>query len=110
MTLELSHPADAQSDGAMVSWMSPDRGLWVASRGGEYLGMIERRDNRYFPTDAKGRSVGSFEDFTSAQIAVDRDNLSFDFDRRERIITRITIGLAAFSALGITYALAFMQR
>jgi len=110
MTLELSHPADAQSDSSLVTWISPDRGLWVASRGGEYLGMIERSDNRYFPTDAKGRSVGTFDDFTAAQIAIDHDDLSFDYDRRERIITRITIGLAAFSALGITYALGFMQR
>jgi len=110
VTLELSHPADAQPESSLVSWMSPDRGLWVASRGGEYLGMVERRDNRYFPTDAKGRSVGSYEDFTAAQIAIDHDNLTVDLDRRERIITRITIGLAAFSALGITYALGFMQR
>jgi len=110
MTLELSHPADAQSVSSLVTWISPDRGLWVASRGGEYLGMIERRDNRYFPTDAKGRSVGSFEGFTEAQIAIDRDNLGVDVDRRERIITRITIGLAGFSALGITFVLGFMQR
>jgi len=109
MTLELSHPAEPQHDETLVSWMSPDRGLWVASRGGEYLGMIERRDNRYYPTDSKGRSAGTFDDFTAAQIAIDRDNLGFDLDRRERIVTRITIALAGFSALGITYALGFMQ-
>lgn len=86
-----------------VSWMSPDRGLWIAANSGEHLGMIERRDGLYISTDAKGRVVGSFDDFTAAQVAIDHDNLGVDLDHRELIVTRVTIGLLLFSLAGIAY-------
>lgn len=86
-----------------VSWMSPDRGLWIAANDGEHLGMIERREGLYVSTDAKGKVIGTFDDFTAAQVAIDHDNLGVNLDQRERVIGRVTVGLLLFSLLGIVY-------
>jgi hypothetical protein len=90
--------------------MSPDRGLWIAANGGEHLGMIERRNGRYISTDAKGRTVGTFDDFTAAQVAIDHDNLGIDLDQRETFVSRITIGLLLFSLAGIAYTFGVLLR
>ena len=105
MTLALTRP-----HASSVSWTSPDRGLWVAANGADPLGTIERRDGRYISTDAKGRVVGSFDDFTAAQVAIDRDNLGIDLDQRERLVSRVTVGLLLFSLGGIAYTFGVLLR
>jgi hypothetical protein len=105
MTLAISRP-----HASSVSWASPDRGLWIAANNGEHLGMIERRDGRYISTDAKGRTVGTFDDFTAAQIAIDHDNLGVDLDHRETVVSRVTIGLLLFSLAGIAYTFGVLLR
>jgi len=105
MTLAISRPHTSS-----VSWMSPDRGLWIAANGGDHLGMIEPRDGRYTSTDAKGRTVGSFDDFTAAQVAIDHDNLGVNLDQREAIVSRVTIGLLLFSLLGIAFTFGVLLR
>lgn len=69
MTLEMIAPTES----ARVTWMSPDRGLWVASEKGTFTGMIERRDGKYIATDALGSAVGTFDSLDAAQDALDRD-------------------------------------
>ena len=105
MTLALTRP-----HASSVSWTNPDRGLWVAVNGADDLGMIERRDGRYISTDAKGRTVGTFDDFTAAQVAIDHDNLGIDLDQREAVVSRVTIGLLLFSLLGIAYTFGVLLR
>lgn len=105
MTLALTRP-----HASSVSWSSPDRGLWIAANGADPLGTIERRDGHYISTDAKGRIVGTFEDFTSAQVAIDHDNLGVDLDQRERFVSRVTIGLLLFSLVGIAYTFGVLLR
>jgi len=90
--------------------MSPDRGLWIAANGAEHLGMIERRDGHYISTDAKGHTLGTFDDFTTAQVAIDHDNLGVDLDLRERLMSRFTVGLLLFSVLGIAYTFGVLLR
>lgn len=102
--------AITRSHTSSVSWTNPDRGLWIAANGAEPLGTIERRDGVYISTDAKGRIVGRFDDFTAAQIAIDKDNLGIDLDQRERLVSRVTIGLLGFSLLGIAYTFGVLLR
>lgn len=72
MTLELPRadvlPPTARSE---VRWMSPAVGLWVATRGGEHAGLVERRDGTYHARSARGRALGSFADLDSALAAID---------------------------------------
>lgn len=105
MTLAITRP-----HASSVSWTNPDRGLWIAANGNDPLGTIERRDGQYVSTDAKGRIVGRFDDFTAAQVAIDKDNLGIDFDQRERLVSRVTIGLLLFSLGGIAYTFGVLLR
>jgi len=105
MTLALTRP-----HASSVSWTNPDRGLWIAANGNDPLGTIERRDGRYISVDARGRTVGTFDDFTAAQVAIDHDNLGIDFDQREAVVSRVTIGLLLFSLLGIAYTFGVLLR
>lgn len=54
-----------------VMWASPSAGLWVASKRGEHAGMVERIDGRYVATNGRGRTVGDFDDLSSAREAID---------------------------------------
>jgi hypothetical protein len=54
----------------MSMWSAPERGLWVASVAGTYLGMIELSDDRFLATNEHGRSIGSFDSLSAAQSAV----------------------------------------
>jgi hypothetical protein len=85
-------------------WMSPEQGLWVASRHGEFLGMIERADGRYRASDSQGRARGTFEGLAEAQFAVDREKGATD-DRRELVLLRATIVLAGLTTLGLAFGI-----
>jgi hypothetical protein len=93
MTLELA-PVKG------ISWMSPESGLWVATRHGEFLGMIERNEGRYLASDSHGRTRGSFEGLAEAQFAVDREKTERR-DHREILLLRTTIVLAGLTTLGL---------
>ena len=51
-------------------WSSPGRGLWVASDGQYYRGMIERVDSDYIATDGHGVEVGRFSTLTEAKLSL----------------------------------------
>ena len=52
-------------------WSSPGRGLWVASDGHFYRGMIERAGTQYICTDGQGRSLGTFASLDEAKRSID---------------------------------------
>lgn len=84
--------------------MSPEHNLWVASRHGEFLGMIERADGRYRASDSRGRARGTFEGLAEAQFAVDREKEE-QHDRREVAMLRTTIVLTGLTTLGLVYGI-----
>ena len=96
----LQRPAEGQlSD---VNWMSPERGLWVASRRGEHAGMVERLDGLYHARNARGRELGSFDDLDSARRSI--DGHAYDPPGASRqLITRL---LWAVNAIAVIVALA----
>jgi len=52
-------------------WSSPGRGLWVASDGHFYRGMIERIDKEFVATDGHGRTTGRYASLDEAKMSID---------------------------------------
>jgi len=98
MTLEL-----VPSTG--IHWMSPESGLWVATRQGEFLGMVERTGGQYRASDSRGRSRGNFEGLGEAQFAVDRQRDKRSAAGREALALRVTIILGGLATIGLAYGL-----
>ncbi|MCS5733683.1 hypothetical protein [Herbiconiux daphne] len=53
-----------------VTWASPEAKLWVASRAGEYAGMVEYSAGHFLATNATGEPLGAFSDRPRAMSAV----------------------------------------
>jgi len=51
-------------------WFSPEEGLWVASRGGLYLGMVERSGFTFVASDGRASRLGSYTTLEAAKLAV----------------------------------------
>ena len=86
--------------------MSPERGLWVATRRGEYAGMVERLDGAYHARSARGRELGSFDDLDSAREVIDGGSEDASTDSRRLTTLLWVINAAATAvALGLTFAL-----
>lgn len=72
MTLDIPAPpvpgvhARRGAEGA-IRWTSPARDLWVATRLGEYAGVVERIEGEYFARDGRGSLLGRFADLGHAQ-------------------------------------------
>ncbi len=112
MTLELPRadvlPPTARSE---VRWMSPAVGLWVATRGGEHAGLVERRDGSYHARSARGRALGSFADLDSALAAID-GGIGGGVDRPQGAPRGVHPGLWAINAaaaLALVAAVVFLQ-
>lgn len=103
MTLEL--PTGELAVSRALSWMSPESGLWVANRDGEYLGMIERVEGRYRASDARGRSRGTHDGLGEAQFAVDRQRTPVGRDPRELVMLRATIILTGFTTAAVAFGI-----
>jgi len=53
-----------------VDWTSPDAGLWVASTGGDYAGMIEFTEGHFVVSDATGRVIATTPSIPAAKLAL----------------------------------------
>ena len=87
--------------------MSPERGLWVATRRGEYAGMVERLDGVYHARNPLGRELGSFEDLDSARHTIDGQSVD-DRATSRGVITKVLWAVNAVAvvvALGLGFAL-----
>ena len=108
MTLQLPSPTDSASPEIVpeVRWVSPAAGLWVATRRGDYAGMVERSDGSYHARSARGRALGSFPDLDSALSVVDGgDEVHRSAPRGATpLLIAINCG-AAVIAIGLAFAL-----
>ena len=93
---------DLESRSAVL-WMSPAAGLWVASKRGEHAGMVERIDGRYVATNGRGRTVGDFDDLTSAREAVDGVGATTPAQQVKRL-TRVMLAVNAGVAVALAAA------
>jgi hypothetical protein len=51
----------------LTQWATPEPGLWIATRSGEYAGMLEERDGKIFAASATGSPMGTFDSIVDAQ-------------------------------------------
>jgi hypothetical protein len=79
-----------------AAWRSPARDLWVgATEDGRYVGMIERRGQRYRSTDWASRVVGDHDSLADAERALESlAELTPRLDREGRL-SRLTAAIAA---------------
>jgi hypothetical protein len=67
---ETQHDGSSHEPGA-TTWRSVQSGIWVANRGGEFAGMIERRRaGGYLATTRLGKALGAFSTMQEAQRAM----------------------------------------
>lgn len=105
MTLELTYAGEFVG----ATWKSPASGLWVATEAGSYLGLVERIEGRYVASDATGRELGSFDELSEAQMALDgfadtdsstaRDVMMMKAIIAMTGVTSLALGLGAILAL-----------
>ena len=50
-----------------TQWATPEPGLWIATRRGEYAGMLEERDGKVFAVNATGAPMGTYDNIADAQ-------------------------------------------
>lgn len=61
---------ETQAEVHASAWLSPDRGLWVATSEGCYHGMVERIGTVFRAMDDRGVVVGDFASLGEAQVAL----------------------------------------
>jgi hypothetical protein len=61
--------ADAPSD--PILWAAVTDDLWVASRGGDFVGTVERIENRFVAVDGRGAPVGVNGSLSGAQFRLE---------------------------------------
>lgn len=83
-----------------VRWISPEPGVWEASRRGELLGAVRRRNGSYHATNARGRELGTFDDLESALNVVDGTGNRPGDPRRRRVLTVVLCAVIGGSAVG----------
>jgi hypothetical protein len=57
---------------APLTWATPEAKLWIASRRGEYAGMIEYTEGHFMATGATGFDLGGYSSLAQAMASVDR--------------------------------------
>jgi hypothetical protein len=82
-------------------WKSPAAGLWVASDGDSYLGMVERINGRYVVSDAAGRDLGSFVELADAQQALDGFSSEPVASTRDMIMMKAIVVMTGVTALSL---------
>ena len=55
-----------------IIWATPEAKLWIATREGEYAGMVEYAEGHFVASGPIGDDLGSFSDVAQAQAAVAR--------------------------------------
>lgn len=82
-----------------VRWISPEPGLWEASRRGELIGTVRRRDGSYHATNARGRELGSFDGLDAALSVVDGTGSPSGGPRRRGVLTVVLCAIIGGSAV-----------
>lgn len=64
---------DAEDARSRAVWARVDDGFYVGSRGGDFLGYVDRRDDgRFVAADLHSHPLGVFDDLASARSSVEQ--------------------------------------
>jgi hypothetical protein len=83
-----------------VRWISPEPGLWEATRRGEPIGAVRRRNGSYHATSGRGRDLGSFDGLDAALSVVDGTGDPSADPRRRGVLTVVLCAIIGGSAVG----------
>jgi hypothetical protein len=103
-THTLARPTDDSTE--PVTWSSPEAKLWVASRDGDFAGVIEFTDNHYDATDARGGRLASSATLRQAQDLVEQST------RRASIVkplAYVAVGTGAMAVSALAVGLGFIN-
>jgi hypothetical protein len=94
--------ARAQAPVAPLAWAAPEAKLWVATRGGEYAGMVEYLGGHYECSGATGEQLRSASDLAQAKAIVEAGRPSGRIT--EALLSNVALATAvvAVSVAGIT--------
>lgn len=84
-----------------LSWATPEPKLWIASRKGEYAGMIEYTEGHFMATGSTGYDLGAYSDLTQAMTAVDLGTLRGRLPVGVLSNVAIVSAVVAFSMVGM---------
>ena len=97
MTIELAYPVDTIG----ATWKSPGSGLWVASKAGTYLGLVERIDGEYFASGPNGNELGAFAELADAQMALEGIGIAPAASTQDLVLTKLIVAMTGFITLGL---------
>lgn len=97
MTIELAYRVDTIG----ATWKSPGSGLWVASKQGTYIGLVERIDGEYCATDTTGTELGAFAELVDAQMAVEGISTAPVASTQDLVLTKLIVAMTGFITLGL---------
>jgi hypothetical protein len=86
-------------------WAKVDAGFWVAHRGGEYYGCVDRVDGGFVARDAHGVPIGRYDTLETAKASL-RSTTDPVNDARRRRAERTSVVLAtAAGSAALAFAL-----
>lgn len=91
--------ADVPASRAVIEWVAVTDGLWVASAEGDFVGTIERVEERYVAVDGRGATMGVNGSLAGARARFDPAALVPGRRRRSRrtVLLRLSRLAARFS-------------
>ncbi len=92
-----------------ATWLAPERGIWVATRGGEHAGRVERVDGDYLALDGRGHPLGHFDELDQAMSAVDGGVAADPEVARRRWSSAFVALSAAAAGAAATLAIALVR-
>ena len=92
----------APLSGTRVMWAKVDSGFWVAHRGGEYFGCVDRVSGGFVARDAHGVPIGRYDGLETAKASLRSTTDPVNTARRRRteratVVLATTAGSAALA-------------
>lgn len=90
-----------------AAWNTPETGLWVASDGSTYRGMVELRGDFYVASGSDNRHLGTYRTLAQAKRAVDPirgEGALADSDDRADLLGAVAASITGAFALAAAIA------
>ncbi|MCG7418423.1 MULTISPECIES: hypothetical protein [Microbacterium] len=90
---------------ARVMWAKVDSGFWVAHRGGEYFGCVDRVAGGFVARDAHGVPIGRYDELDAAKSSLRSTTHPANTARRRRTERASVVLATAAGSTALVFAL-----
>ncbi|MFG6279473.1 hypothetical protein [Microbacterium sp. S16(2024)] len=90
---------------ARVMWAKVDSGFWVAHRGGEYFGCVDRVAGGFVARDAHGVPIGRYDELETAKSSLRSTTDPVNTAQRRRTERAVVILATAAGSAAMAFAL-----